>query len=63
MLTPTLEEFVQHHRPHGTLVARTGTPGPGGYRLAVACPCGIVFERWVTPEDAGVELALFAQWN
>ena len=20
--------------------------------LTVACPCGVVFERWVTPEDA-----------
>jgi len=23
-----------------------------GYLLTVACPCGVVFQRWVTPADA-----------
>jgi hypothetical protein len=23
--------------------------------LTVACPCGVVFGRWVTPEDAEVD--------
>ena len=27
-----------------------------GYLLTVACPCGVVFERWVTPEDAELDL-------
>jgi hypothetical protein len=28
-----------------------------GYLLTVACPCGVVFERWVTPGDAAVDFA------
>jgi hypothetical protein len=27
-----------------------------GYLLTVACPCGVVFGRWVTPEDANADL-------
>ena len=27
-----------------------------GYLLTVACRCGVVFERWVTPEE-------FAEWK
>jgi hypothetical protein len=57
-----LEEFVRDHGPHGALVADASPPGPNGYRLEVGCPCGVVFERWVTPEDAG-QLSLFARWN
>jgi len=63
MLIADLEDFVSGHRTHGQLFADTGTPGPNGYRLEVRCHCGVVFERWVTPTDAGVELALFARWN
>ena len=33
-------------------------PAWNGYLLTVACPCGVVFERWVTPQEAGVELLL-----
>jgi hypothetical protein len=62
-LLADLEDFVQRHRPHGDLVADASTPGPNGYRLEVRCPCGVVFERWVTPDDTGVELALYARWN
>jgi hypothetical protein len=62
-LMDDLEDFVDGHRPHGDLFADASTPGPNGYRLEVRCHCGVVFERWVTPEDAGVELALFARWN
>jgi hypothetical protein len=62
-LIADLEEFVQDHRPHGVLVADASPPGPNGHRLEVGCPCGVVFERWVTPEDAGVQLSLFARWN
>ena len=42
------------------------TPARNGYRLTVACPCGIVFERWVTPQDAAIDLLLAdlrAGWN
>jgi hypothetical protein len=61
MLIPDLEDFVQNHRSHGQLVAEAGTPGPNGYRLEVRCDCRVVFERWVTPEDAGVELTQIAR--
>jgi hypothetical protein len=55
-----LEDFVTDHRPHGELSAGDGGVTPNGYRLTVRCPCGVVFERWVTPQDALVDLALMA---
>jgi hypothetical protein len=33
------------------------------YLLTVACPCGVVFERWVTPEDAELDLLRAASLN
>ena len=48
MLTD-LAEFVQNHRPHGPLTADATEPAWNGYRLTVACKCGVVLERWVTP--------------
>jgi hypothetical protein len=38
-------------------------PAWNGYRLTVACPCGVVFERWVTPEDADADLVRIARLN
>jgi hypothetical protein len=32
------------------------SPAWNGYRLTVACPCGVMFERWVTPLDAKLDL-------
>jgi hypothetical protein len=55
MLTD-LEEFVRDHRPHGALTGDATVPAGNGYLLTVACPCGVVFERWVTPEDADDDL-------
>jgi hypothetical protein len=63
MLTADLEEFVRGHRPHGPLVADTGALTLNGYRLTVACPCGVMFERWITPEEAARDLAILARWN
>ena len=40
-----VEEFVNDHRPHGTLAADTTEPAWNGYLLTVACPCGVVLER------------------
>jgi len=51
-----LEAFVRDHRPHGPLTADATAPAWNGYRLTVACACGVVFERWVTPEDAEHDL-------
>ena len=31
-------------------------PAWNGYMLTVACVCGVVFERWVTPEEADADL-------
>jgi hypothetical protein len=58
MLTD-LETFLPDHRPHGPLTADATEPAWNGYLLTVACACGVVFERWVTPEDA--ELTCFAR--
>ena len=55
-LLADLEDFVRDHRSHGTLTADATEPAWNGYRLTVACPCGVVFGRWVTPEDAELDL-------
>jgi hypothetical protein len=44
-----LDEFLDNHGPDGMLTADAAEPGWNGYLLTVACPCGVVFERWVTP--------------
>jgi hypothetical protein len=62
-LLADLEEFVTLHRPHGGLRAIAGEPTPNGYRLEVACECRVVFERWVVPDDAAIDMALLARWN
>jgi hypothetical protein len=53
-----LEEFIGLHGKHGRLTPNVGPLTPNGYRLELACPCGVTFERWVTPEDAALELAM-----
>jgi len=50
-LVDDLQEFVHDRRIHGTLTADATEPAWNGYRLTVACSCGVVFERWVTPEE------------
>jgi hypothetical protein len=30
-------------------------PAWSGYLPTVACSCGVVFERWITPENAEVD--------
>jgi len=42
--------------PHGLLTADAMEPARNGYPLAVACSCGVVFKRWITPEDAETDL-------
>lgn len=58
-----LEEFVHDHRPHGALTADVTDPAWNGYLLTVAFPCGVVFERWVTPEHAELDLLRLASLN
>jgi hypothetical protein len=38
-------------------------PAWNGYLLTVACACGVVFERWVTPEEADADLIRLASVN
>ena len=61
-----LDEFVTIHRPHGALTGDATEPAGNGCLLTVACPCGVTFERWITPQDAAVDLLradLRAGWN
>jgi hypothetical protein len=58
-----LEDFVRYHRPHGPLTADATEPAWNGYLLTVACSCGVVFERWVTPEEADAHLLRLAALN
>jgi len=62
-LLEDLREFVTLHRPHGELRATASPPTPNGYRLEVACPCRVVFERLVFRDDAAIDLALLARWD
>jgi hypothetical protein len=38
-------------------------PACNGYLLTVACQCGVVFERWITPLDAELDELLPAGLN
>ena len=58
-----LYEFVSNHRPHGSLTAAATEPAWNGYRLTVACSCGVVFDRWVAPEEADADLLRLASLN
>ena len=62
-LLTDLEDFVHDHRPHGTLTGDATESAWNGYLLAVACPCGVVFERWVTSVDAELDLLRAASLN
>jgi hypothetical protein len=62
-LLADLEEFVRDHRLHGGMTGHATEPASNGYRLTVASACGVVFERWVTPEDADVDLIRWAALN
>jgi hypothetical protein len=57
-----LEEFVHDHRPNGALTADANEPVWLPART-VAFPCGVVFERWVTPEHAELDLLRLASLN
>ena len=37
---------------HGGFTPTVGELTPNGYRLELACCCGVTFERWVTAQDA-----------
>ena len=58
-----LERFVCDHRPHGAMTSDATEPAWNGYLLTVNCPCGVTFERWVTPLDAELDLLRAASLN
>jgi len=62
-LLSDLEEFVHNHRQHGQMTGDAIEPTANGYRLTVTCPCGVTFERWVTPQDADADLIRGASLN
>ena len=57
-LLAELQEFVHDHRPHGPPTADATEPAWNGYLLTVACPCGVVFERWVSRKKRTASLLL-----
>jgi hypothetical protein len=58
-----LAVFVADHRSHGSMTGDAMPPDWNGYRLTVACACGVVFERWVTLADAELDLLRAAGLN
>jgi len=62
-LSADVQAFVTGHRPHGTLTDDAGEVTPNGYRFWIACPCGVTFERWITPREAAEDLAMLARLN
>ena len=46
--------------PTAPLTGDATEPAWNGYLLTVACSCGVVFERWVTPLDAELDLLRLA---
>jgi hypothetical protein len=59
-----LADFVTRHRACVQLTGDATEPEANGYMVTVACSCGGVFMRWVTPEEAADELVMsdFATW-
>jgi hypothetical protein len=62
-LLADLEEFLTRHRPHGELTADCNEPNENGYLLEVACSCGVVFGRWITLEDAAIDVSRLGRLN
>jgi hypothetical protein len=62
-LLADLEAFVHDHRAHGVMTGDPIEPASNGYLLTVSCRCGVVFERWVTTEEADADLLRLALLN
>ena len=61
IVTADLESFVEAHRSHGRLDGDTGHLTANGYRLTVACPCGVAFHRWITPGEVADHLTVLVR--
>jgi hypothetical protein len=55
--------FLHDHLHHGALFADATEPAWNGYLLTVTCSCGVVFGRWVTPEEADADLLRLVSRN
>ena len=53
---PEVQRFLAAHEKCGEVTKEAGRPSVDGYRIHVACPCGAVLDRWVTPADARHDL-------
>jgi hypothetical protein len=62
-LLTDLDDFLRDQPPHGALTADATETAWNGFLLTVACPCGVEFGRWVTPEEADAELLRLARLN
>jgi hypothetical protein len=62
-LTADVKAFITDHQPHGQPTGDADEPTSHGYRLWITCPCGVTFERWITPEDAAEDLVALALLN
>src|SRR5262245_30102584 len=62
-LLTDLEGLVRDHCPHSGMTGDATQPAWNGYRQTVAYSCVVVFDRWVTPEEADADLHRLATLN
>ena len=55
-IVPEVQRFLAVHEKCGEVTKEAGRPSVDGYRIHVACPCGAVLDRWVTPADCRHDL-------
>jgi hypothetical protein len=51
-----VQQFLKEHQDCGEVTKEAGRPSSDGYQIHVACPCGAVLDRWVTPAAARHDL-------
>jgi hypothetical protein len=62
-LLAEVEEFVGDHPPARHAGLRCDRAGLEWLPAGRACACGVVFERWVTPENAELDQLRAASLN
>jgi len=63
VLFADLAEFIEHHRPCGTLTGDATRVTEVGYTVTVTCSCGVVFQRWIGVEEAAHDLEFLSRLN
>jgi hypothetical protein len=64
IFTPGMTSNAHRHPgPEAWYSTDATPPAWNGYQLTVSCSCGVVFERWITPEDADLDLLRAASLN